>query len=131
VASKADCSSKPQPNSKGLATEKPTVLVVDDEQMIADTTAELLNMFGCRAVRAYSGRTALQIAAELKPDYLLADVMMPFMNGVELAIAITKMLPATEIVLLSGQPGISEILRQAAEEGYVFDLLPNLSIQKN
>jgi hypothetical protein len=57
--------------------------------------------------------------------------MMPFMNGVELAIAITKMLPATEIVLLSGQPGISEILRQAAEEGYVFDLLPNLSIQKN
>jgi PleD family two-component response regulator len=51
----------PQPNSKGLATEKPTVLVVDDEQMIADTTAELLNMFGCRAVRAYSGRTALQI----------------------------------------------------------------------
>jgi hypothetical protein len=46
------------------------------------------------------------------------------MNAVELAIAITKMLPATRILLLSGQPGISDVLRRGEEEGYGFDLLP-------
>lgn len=109
--------------SKRLAAEKPTILVVDDEQIIADTTAEILNKHGFRAVRAYSGQTALQMAAKLKPDYLLADVLMPLMNGVELAIAITRMLPATKILLFSGQAGTTDILRQGEEEGYVFELV--------
>ena len=114
---------KRKAKSKRLAAEKPTILVVDDQEMIADTTAEILNGFGFRAVRAYDGQTALQIAAKLKPDYLLADVLMPLMNGVELAIAITKILPATKILLFSGQVGVSDILRQGKEEGYVFDLV--------
>jgi CheY-like chemotaxis protein len=109
--------------SKKLASEKPTILVVDDEQMIADTTVEILNKFGFRAVHAYDGRTGLELAAKLKPDYLLADVLMPLMNGVELAIAVTKILPATKILLFSGQAGISDILREGKEKGYVFDLL--------
>ena len=109
--------------SKRPAAEKPTVLVVDDEHMIADTTAEILNRFGFRAVRVYDGQTALQIAAKLKPEYLLADVLMPLMNGVELAIAISKVLPATKIVLFSGQVGISDILLRGEEQGYVFDLV--------
>jgi CheY-like chemotaxis protein len=54
---------------------------------------------------------------------LLADVLMPLMNCVELAIAIARMLPATKILLFSGQVGISDILRQGEEEGYVFDLV--------
>jgi CheY-like chemotaxis protein len=108
---------------KKSAAEKSTVLVVDDEPMIADTTVEILNRFGFRAVHAYNGQTALRIAAKLKPDYLLADVLMPLMNGVELAIAITRILPATKILLFSGQTGIADILRQGKEEGYVFDLI--------
>ena len=114
---------KRKTKSKRLAAEKPTILVVDDQQMIADTTAEILNNSGFRAVIAYDGQTALQIAAKLKPDYLLADVLMPLMNGVELAIAITRMLPETKILLFSGQAGISDILRQGEEKGYVFDLV--------
>ena len=108
---------------KRSAAEKPTILVVDDEHMIADTTAEILNRFGFRAVRVYDGQTALQVAAKLKPEYLLADVAMPLMNGVELAIAISKVLPATKIVLFSGQVGISDILLRGEEQGYVFDLV--------
>jgi CheY-like chemotaxis protein len=114
---------KRKAKSKKSAAEKPTILVVDDEQMIADTTVEILNKFGFRAVHAYDGQTGLEIAAKLKPDYLLADVLMPLMNGVELAIAITKILPATKILLFSGQAGISDILRQGKEKGYVFDLV--------
>lgn len=114
---------KHKAKSKRLAAEKPTILVVDDERMIADTTVEILNKFGFRAVHAYDGQMGLEIAAKLKPDYLLADVLMPLMNGVELAIAITKILPATKILLFSGQAGISDILHQGEEKGYVFDLV--------
>ena len=109
--------------SKKSAEEKPTILVVDDQHMIADTTAEILNKYGFRAVRAYSGRVALEIAEKLKPDYLLADVLMPLMNGVELAIAISKRSPATKILLFSGQAGITDILRKGQEEGYAFELV--------
>jgi CheY-like chemotaxis protein len=114
---------KHKAKSKKSAAEKPTILVVDDQQMIADTTAEILNKHGFRAVRAYSGQAALQLAEKLKPDYLLADVLMPRMNGMELAIAISKMLPSTKIVLFSGQAGISDILREGEEKGYIFDLV--------
>jgi CheY-like chemotaxis protein len=114
---------KREAKSKKSAAEKPTILVVDDQPMVADTTVEILNRSGFRAVHAYDGQTALRIAAKLQPDYLLADVLMPLMNGVELAVAIARMLPATKILLFSGQAGIVDILRQGREEGYEFDLI--------
>jgi len=119
----------------GLATQKseaaqksaqavnPTILVVDDQHLIADTTALVLNGSGFRAVRAYEGDAALRMAIEIKPNYLLTDILMPGMNGVELAIAVRKLLPDTQIVLFSGQAGITDLLRQAKDHGYEFDLL--------
>ena len=56
-------------------------------------------------------------------DYLLSDVLMPQMNGVELAIAIRKMHPTIRIVLFSGQAGISEILLEGQRQGFHFELL--------
>jgi CheY-like chemotaxis protein len=57
------------------------------------------------------------------PDFILTDVVMPIMDGVELATAIRKALPATQIVLLSGQAGTAEILDVARKQGYSFELL--------
>jgi DNA-binding NtrC family response regulator len=45
------------------------------------------------------------------------------MNGVELAKAIRKMHPSTKILLFSGQVGVSEILLDAEQQGYYFELL--------
>jgi hypothetical protein len=42
--------------------------------------------------------------------------------AVELAIAITKLFPATKILLFSGQAGVSDIVREREEKGYVFDV---------
>lgn len=89
---------------------QPRVLIVDDEKLIADTLSEVLEQDGFQAVAAYDGRTALELATKFRPDSLLTDVLMPAMNGVELAIAITKMLPSVKILLFSGQAGISDIL---------------------
>jgi CheY-like chemotaxis protein len=100
-----------------------TVLVVDDERLIADTTTEILKMSGFKAICAYDGRSALEIAMRVAPDFILTDVVMPIMDGVELATAIRKALPATQIVLLSGQAGTAEILDVARKQGYSFELL--------
>jgi CheY-like chemotaxis protein len=99
------------------------VLVVDDQKLIADTISEILEGAGFHVVAAYDGWSALEAAARFHPDCLLSDVLMPRMNGVELAIAIRKMLPAARILLFSGQAGISEILLAGQKQGFEFDLI--------
>jgi len=99
------------------------ILIVDDENLVADTCAEILESAGYDARKAYDGLSALETLAEFQPDYLLADVLMPRMNGVELAIAVSKMSPATKIMLFSGQAGISEILLEGKQQGYEFELI--------
>jgi DNA-binding response OmpR family regulator len=104
--------------------KKATVLVVDDERLIADTMTEILRRSGFDAVCAYDGLSALELALQIAPDFVVTDVVMPRMNGVELAIAVRKALPATKILLLSGQAGITEIVEGGRQEGYLFELIP-------
>ena len=100
------------------------ILVVDDQRLIADTIVEIFQNAGFEAVAAYDGWSALEIAGRLRPDLLLSDVLMPQMNGVQLAIAMRRNHPETKIVLFTGQAGISEILLEGKEKGYEFELLP-------
>jgi CheY-like chemotaxis protein len=102
---------------------QPKVLVVDDERLLADTTAAILRRAGFHAKTAYDGFSALEAMASFAADYILTDIMMPAMNGVELAIAVSKMYPATRILLISGQAGISDLLEDSRAQGYEFPLL--------
>jgi CheY-like chemotaxis protein len=101
----------------------PKILVVDDEKRIADTLSEILEMSGFHVATAYDGWDALEAAARFHPDYLLSDVLMPRMNGVDLAIAMRKMYPDAKILLFSGQAGISEILLAGHRQGFEFELI--------
>ena len=100
------------------------VLVVDDQRLIADTLSEILSNAGFDAVAAYDGWEALDKASRFCPDWMITDVLMPRMNGVELAIAIRKNYPETAILLFSGQAGISELLQEGQRQGYQFELIP-------
>jgi CheY-like chemotaxis protein len=66
---------------------------------------------------------ALDLAKRFHPDYLLSDVLMPRMNGVELAIAVRNILPTAKIMLISGQVGISAILDAGHKRGFTFELI--------
>jgi CheY-like chemotaxis protein len=101
----------------------PKILVVDDEKRIVDTISEILRGAGFHVLPAYDGWAALELANRFRPDYLLSDVLMPRMNGVELAIAIKKMHPAAKILLFSGQAGISEILFSGQQQGLEYQLI--------
>jgi CheY-like chemotaxis protein len=102
---------------------RPRVLVVDDQKLIADTIAEILEGAGFHALAAYDGWTALEAAPAFKPDYLLTDVLMPRMNGVQLAIAIRRNYPGVRILLFSGQAGTTELMHESRKQGYDFELI--------
>lgn len=124
-------------NSKGLSahawqnsdslqpqTAKPRILVVDDHRLIADTICDILESSGFHGIAAYDGLMALDMMRRFHPEYLLSDVLMPKMNGVQLAITVRKTYPGTRILLFSGQAGISEILQDGHKQGYEFELMP-------
>lgn len=79
------------------------VLVVDDETDVADLAEMLLSAHGIDAMVAYSGAAALDmLATHPDIDAVVSDVMMPGMNGLELAEQISARYPKVKIVLASG-----------------------------
>jgi len=100
------------------------VLVVDDERLIAQTVAAILNDNGFDAVEAFNGEAGLEAARQHQPDIVLSDVLMPKMTGVELGIRIRQEFPAARVFLFSGQAATSELMRKAEAEGYMFELFP-------
>ena len=61
--------------------EQRTVLVVDDDKSVRELLAVILECEGYLVVTAASGADALRLAAELRPDLITLDVMMPDMDG--------------------------------------------------
>jgi CheY-like chemotaxis protein len=106
-------------NSQG----KPKVLVADDERVIADTLAIILNQSGFEATAVYSGEKAVEAARALRPDMLISDVIMTDMNGIDAAIAIRAILPDCKILLFSGQAATADLLDRARVQGHEFEIL--------
>ena len=61
----------------------PRVLVVDDEQSLADVLAEVLRAEGWTVRTAYTGMDAVRVARELRPDAVVLDVMLPDLQGLD------------------------------------------------
>ena len=62
-----------------------TILVVEDERVIAEILSAVLEDEGYRVVVAYNGTQGLDRLAEGRPDLVLCDVMMPGLDGRDLA----------------------------------------------
>jgi CheY-like chemotaxis protein len=62
-----------------------TILVVDDDADTVESTAVVLSLYGFRVLTANTGEEALRAAATGSPDVVLADLMMPKLDGYELA----------------------------------------------
>lgn len=105
------------------ASNKPKVLVVDDEHVIADTLAIILNQSGFDATAVYSGNEAVEHARKLSPDLIVTDVFMPDLNGIQAAIKIRSFLPGCKILLFSGQAATADLLENARAEGHEFEIL--------
>jgi CheY-like chemotaxis protein len=104
-------------------TPKPKVLVADDEQVIANTLAIILNQSGFEARAVFSGEKAIETLDSFQPDMLISDVIMTGMTGIEAAIITRQRLPNCKILLFSGQAATADLLEKARTEGHEFEIL--------
>jgi len=102
---------------------KRRVLVVDDEQVIADTLAKILDLNGYEASAVYTGTAAVENARSLQPELIISDVIMPDMDGIQTAISIRSFLPNCKILLFSGQAATADLLENARAQGHEFEIL--------
>jgi two-component system, cell cycle sensor histidine kinase and response regulator CckA len=81
-----------------------TILVVDDEQEVCELARDALVAVGYRVLVALDAEAALRIAeTDTDPIHLLlTDVVMPRLNGVELAGRLTRLRPDTKVLYMSG-----------------------------
>jgi two-component system cell cycle sensor histidine kinase/response regulator CckA len=93
-----------------------TILVVDDEPTVLNLCRRILQLGGYSVVSANNGNDALRVLqSNPNPiDLALLDVMMPGMNGIELATRIQGSKPEIPVVLMSGF-GPQEIARVAGD----------------
>jgi DNA-binding NtrC family response regulator len=85
-----------------------TVLFVDDHQVLANLSCEILAMQGYRAVSAYDGQDALRKFEQDSFDVLVADFRMEGMNGVELARKVHENHPDVPVIIITGYGPIPE-----------------------
>ena len=104
------------------------ILIVDDEASIVESLAEILASAGYDVSTATSGGEAISKATQIIPQVLLSDVLMPAMNGFELALAIKDRFPDCQLLLFSGQASTAQLAQKAIQsfnsKGYRFELLP-------
>jgi PAS domain S-box-containing protein len=81
-----------------------TVLIVEDEHTVRELTRQVLRLHGYRTLEAASGPEALAVAAahDGEIDLLVTDVVMPGMNGPDLAGKLQAVRPDTAVLFLSG-----------------------------
>lgn len=85
------------------AASRGTALLVDDEEIVRMTTADMLMELGFDVFEASSAREALSLLDEgLLPDLLVTDHLMPGMSGVELAAQVRERRPALPVLIISG-----------------------------
>lgn len=79
-----------------------SILVVDDEAALADLSAEILSDEGYQVITANNASEALEAFKQNTFDLMLSDVIMPGMNGFELAEKVNTEYPNTKIIIVSG-----------------------------
>jgi CheY-like chemotaxis protein len=101
----------------------PTVLLVDDELAILETLSAILKRHGFTVFTARSAEEALNVAYNVEPDWVVSDVVMGAMSGVDAAIEIREICPNARIILFSGNALTTDLLAEARSRGHHFEIL--------
>ena len=101
--------------------EKKKILIVEDDVFVRDIYNLKFNSEGFEVILAMDGREALARLTEAVPDIILLDIIMPYMDGMEVLDHFTENRPDTTVVVLTGY-GTIETAVQAVKRG-AFDYL--------
>src|SRR5262249_39783166 len=92
----------------------PTILVVEDEHLVRPVYCRMLEGVGFRVLEAADGDGAIQLSQQHPGpiDLLVTDVMMPRMNGLELANRLQQQRPKLKVLFVSGFMNMRELGRE-------------------
>ena len=90
--------------STELPKAKETVLLIDDDEMVADVGEQILNKYGYQVVSAKSGKEAIEVymANQDRIDMVILDMIMPEMSGEETYGQLKMINPKVKVLLSSG-----------------------------
>ena len=117
---------------------KKLVLIAEDEFSVAEILGAVLGDAGYRVETAINGRQALEHMREVRPDVILADFMMPVMDGAAMLRALKSdhRLAAIPVILMSSLPeatvaeecdGYAGFLRKPFKRAAVLDLVARIA----
>lgn len=86
----------------------PRVLVVDDEQSLAEVLASVLQREGWSTRTAYDGATAISVAREFKPDAIVLDMMLPDRDGLDVLAQVRAVDPAVLVLFLTARDTVED-----------------------
>lgn len=117
----AEIKKEPEPKIV-ISDKKRTILLVEDQEMVQDLVTEILEDEGFKIITACNGVNALEVAKshEGTIDLMLTDVIMPEMNGRDLAAKMHEDKPDLKILFMSGYTGEEMRNRGVLEPGTNF-----------
>ncbi|HMC31266.1 MAG TPA: response regulator [Candidatus Angelobacter sp.] len=113
----------PQPPAIAAGTKRIRTVVVDDSEMFLQVVCELLELDPLidLIARADKGGEAIETVMKLKPDLVLMDVHMPYLDGLTLAWFFANRFPSAQVVLMSTDN--TPELREACEQSGALDFV--------
>ncbi|MDY5584288.1 MAG: response regulator transcription factor [Arcanobacterium sp.] len=95
--------------TQNLGNEAKTrVLVVDDEEFLADLLAEALSYEGFEVHTANDGFSAISLAKKIEPQVLVLDIMMPGLDGFEVLKRIRRDFPSLPVLFLTAKDSVDD-----------------------
>src|SRR5947199_4384985 len=94
--------SKGGPVEKGALTDRPRILVVDDEQAVRDLLAKTLTMADYEVDAVPDGPSALDRLHSKEYDLLITDLKMPGMDGLSVIREARRQMPDLPVIIITG-----------------------------
>lgn len=115
-----------------METAVGAILVVDDEPIIRDLLAHIVEREGFQVAVASNGREALDVMSRQKVSLVITDLIMPEMDGMKLLVHTKDRYPGTPVVLITGRRTESarENAIAAGADGYITKPFKNLEIAR-
>jgi len=94
----------------------PRVLIVDDDILFLKSLARILKLRSCDTATAEDGFKAIEKVREKRFDYILMDIVMQGMNGVETYKEIKGISPQAKVIMMTAY-SVEDLVREALDEG--------------
>jgi DNA-binding NarL/FixJ family response regulator len=114
-----------------LLPQQVKVAVVDDSPDFLEVVCGLLGLEDFIEVvgTASDGSGAIQAAADLRPDVILMDVQMPYMNGLTTALLLSQHFPAVKVILMSADESLQTRIACQSSGAHAFIYKPSFRTQ--